>query len=81
VAIKLPSDRPVCGTKEAARIYGCSQRHIRTMAERREIWFRKLGERAIVVDPAEIKRLADEKARMRRDGKLGGRRPGGKKSA
>lgn len=81
MAIKLHADRPVCSTKEAANIYGCTQRHIRTMAERKEIWFRKIGERAIVVDPDQIRKLAAEKADMRRAGKLGGRRPGGRKSA
>lgn len=81
VAIQLPPKRNLCGTAEAAARYGCSQRHIRTMADRKEIWSKKVSERVLLVDADEIERLAQEKARLRKAGKLCGRRPVGQKSA
>lgn len=81
MAIKLPPKRRVCGTAEAARLYGCSQRHVRLMADRKEIWSEKISERSIVVDADEIERLAAEREKMRQAGKLCGRRPTGRKTA
>lgn len=75
------SRRRLCGTAEAASIYGCSQRHVRMMAARREIWSDKVGDRALVVDADEVRRLAAERQRQRRAGKLRGRHPGGQASA
>lgn len=80
MAVRLPS-KNLCGTREAAELYGCSQRHIRLMADREEIWSRKLSERSLVVDADEIRRLAAERDRLRAAGKLCGRRPSGRKSA
>lgn len=80
MAVKLPP-KNLCGTREAADIYGCSQRHIRLMADRQEIWSRKVSERVIVVDADEIRRLAAERERQRAAGKLCGRRPAGRKTA
>ncbi len=81
MSIKLAAKRRVCGTAEAARIYGCSQRHVRLMADRGEVWSEKISERSIVVDADEIERLATEREKMRRAGKLCGRRPAGRKTA
>lgn len=81
VAVQLPPKRNLCGTAEAAERYGCSQRHIRTMADRKEIWSKKVSERVLLVDADEIERLAAEKAQLRKAGKLCGRRPAGRKSA
>jgi len=79
--VKLPPNRKLCGTAEAAGIYGCSQRHVRLMVRRQQIWSLKIGPRAMLVDAEEIKRLASERDLLRRQGKLRGRRPGDRKSA
>jgi hypothetical protein len=79
--VKLPPNRKLCGTAEAADIYGCSQRHVRLMADRGEIWSKKLSERVLVVDADEIERLAKDREELRKAGKLCGRRPSGRKSA
>jgi hypothetical protein len=81
LAVQLPPKRNLCGTAEAAELYGCSQRHIRTMADRGEIWSEKVSERVLLVDADEIERLAREKGELRKAGKLCGRRPAGRKSA
>lgn len=81
MAIKIATKRRVCGTKEAAQIYGCSQRHMRLMADRGEIWSEKISPRSVVVDADEVARLARERDDLRRAGKLCGRRPGSQKSA
>jgi len=80
MAVRLPEKR-LCGTAEAADLYGCSQRHIRLMAERGEIWSQKISSRSMLVDADEIKRLASERDRLRAAGKLCGRRPVGRKTA
>lgn len=81
MAVQLPPKRRLCGTAEAARIYGCSQRHVRLMADRGEVWSEKISDRSIVVDADEIQRLAVEREKMRQAGKLCGRRPTGRKTA
>lgn len=78
--IKLPAKR-LCGTAEAAEIYGCSQRHIRKMADHGEIWSQKISSRSILVDADEIDRLASQRDKLRQAGKLCGRRPGDRASA
>lgn len=81
VAVQLPPKRNLCGTIEAADIYGCSRRHIRTLAERGEIWYEQISDRIFVYDADQIRRLAREKDALRKAGKLCGRRPAGRKSA
>lgn len=81
MAVQVPPRRRICGTKEAADRTGYSQRHIRLMADRGEIWSQKISERMLVVDADEIARLAIEREQLRRAGKLGGRRPGDKRTA
>lgn len=81
VAVQLPPKRNLCGTIEAAELYGCSRRHIRTLAENGEIWSEQISDRIFVYDADEIRRLAREKDSLRRAGKLCGRRPTGRKSA
>lgn len=78
--VKLPPRR-VCGTAEASALYGCSQRHIRLMALRNEIWSQKISSRSLLVDADEIERLAKTRDSLRSQGKLCGRRPGSRKSA
>jgi hypothetical protein len=51
------------------------------MAERGLIWSQKVSSRSMLVDADEIERLAKERAQLRRAGKLGGRRPGERRSA
>lgn len=79
--VQLPPKRRLCGTAEAASIYGCSIRNLRAMAERGLIWSQKVSSRSMLVDADEIERLAKERAQLRRAGKLGGRRPGERRSA
>ncbi len=79
--VQLPPKRRLCGTAEAADIYGCSQRHLRLMADRGEIWSQKISARSLLVDADEVARLAKERDGLRRAGKLCGRRPAGRKSA
>jgi len=81
VAVQLPPKRNLCGTGEAAERYGCSQRHIRTMADRGEIWSEKVSERVLLVDADEIERLAEQRSKLRKAGKLCGRPPSGRRSA
>ena len=73
--------RNVCGTAEAAEIYGCSQEHVRMMVRKGQIWSEKIGPRALLVDADEIRKLAKEREQLRRAGKLCGRRPGDRQSA
>lgn len=81
MTVQLPTRRNLCGTIEAASLYGCSRRHIRTLAESGEIWSEQISDRIFVYDADEIRRLAAEKNALRRAGKLCGRRPSGRKSA
>ncbi|MFM8579270.1 MAG: hypothetical protein ACKOCN_10820 [Planctomycetaceae bacterium] len=81
LSIKLPPKRNLCGTAEAAEIYGCRVSHIRGMAIRAEIWSKQVSQRTFVYDADEIRRLAAERDRLRQAGKLCGRRPSGRKSA
>jgi len=79
--VHLPPKRKLCGTNEAADIYGCRVSHIRGMATRGEIWSQQISERTYVYDAEEIARLAKERDQLRKAGKLCGRRPNGRKSA
>ena len=81
MAFQVPPKRRVCGTKEAADIYGCTPANIRMMAGRGEIWSEAVSDRVFVYDADEIERLAAERSTLRQQGKLGGRRPGPAKSA
>ena len=81
VAVQLPPKRNLCGTAEAAGIYGCRVSHIRGMASRGEIWCQRISDRTFVYDADEIARLAAERNKLRKAGKLCGRRPNGRKSA
>lgn len=81
VAVRLPPKQNLCGTAEAAEIYGCRVSHIRGMATRGEIWCQQVSERGFVYDADEIRRLAAERDALRKQGKLCGRRPGGRRSA
>lgn len=81
MAVRLPPKRRLCGTDEAARLYGCGVSHIRGMACRGEIWCERISDRMFVYDADEIQQLAKERDRLRAAGKLCGRRPTGSKSA
>jgi hypothetical protein len=81
MSVQFSTRRNHCGTIEAARLYGCSRRHIRTLAERGEIWSERISDRIFVYDADEIRALAAQKAALRKAGKLCGRRPSGLKSA
>lgn len=81
MSVRLPPKRRLCGTAEAADIYGCRESHIRGMAIRGEIWSERVSPRAFVYDADEVARLAVERERMRKAGKLCGRRPGRQRSA
>jgi hypothetical protein len=79
--MSIQTRRNLCGTEEAADIYGCSTTNIRIMAAREQIWSQEISDRVYVYDADEIRRLAAEREKLRESGKLGGRRPGGKKTA
>ena len=79
MAVRLPKERDLCGTAEAAEIYGCRVSHIRGMATRGEIWSEQVSARSFVYDANEIRRIAAERQKLRKAGKLCGRRPGGRK--
>lgn len=81
MAVRLPPKRRLCGTAEAADIYGCRESHIRGMAIRGEIWSEQVSARTFVYDADEVGRLAIERQQLRKAGKLCGRRPGGRQSA
>lgn len=81
MAIRLPPKRNLCGTAEAAEIYGCSEAHIRRMAVREEIWSQRISDRSFVYDADEIRRLAEDRQELRDAGKLRGRPPASQKSA
>lgn len=81
MSIKLPANKKFCGTAEAAKIYGCSERHIRYMVATKQIRFcQSLGARSFAYDADEIKALAADRESQRKAGKLGGRRPGSQAS-
>lgn len=79
--MSLKTKRNLCGTDEAARIYGCSTTNVRIMAARGQIWCEEISDRVYVYDADEIRSLAIDREKLRESGKLGGRRPGGKQSA
>lgn len=81
MAVQLPTKRRLCGTAEAADIYGCSEAHIRRMACRNEIWSQRISDRSFVYDVEEIRQLASERTKLRHAGKLCGRRPAGRQTA
>jgi hypothetical protein len=81
VSVRLPPKRNLCGTAEAAEIYGCTVAHIRRMAVRQEIWSEKISDRSFVYDSDEIRVLAADRQKMRHAGKLRGRPPANRKSA
>ena len=81
VAYKLSASKTYCGTAEAAKIYGCSERHIRYMVATKQIRFcQALGARSFAYEVHEIKSLAADRESQRKAGKLGGRRPGNRAS-
>ena len=79
--VKLPPKRRLCGTVEAAKVYGCTVSHVRGMASRNEIWSERISDRVWVYDVDELSRLAKERDELRAAGKLFGRRPTGRKTA
>jgi len=79
--VKLPAKRRLCGTDEAAQVYGCTVSHVRGMAGRGEIWSKRISDRVYVYDADELERLAKERDKLRAAGKLCGRRPRGRKTA
>lgn len=81
MAVQLPPKRRLCGTEEAAELYGCTVSHVRGMAQRNEIWSERISDRVYVYDADEIQRLARDRDKLRAQGKLCGRRPVGRKTA
>lgn len=79
MAVQIRTKKDLCGTAEAAEIYGCRVSHIRGMATRGEIWSEQVSARSFVYDANQIRQLAQERDKLRKAGKLCGRRPGGRK--
>ena len=81
MAVQLPPKRNLCGTAEAADLYGCSPQHMWLMAKRGQCWSKRVAAKSILFDADEIARLAKDRDCLRKAGKLGGRRPGQRKTA
>jgi hypothetical protein len=77
VSVRLPPKKRVCGTTEAAKLYGCSPQHMWLMAQKGQVWSEQVGPKSVLFDADEIERLAKDRDALRKAGKLGGRRPGG----
>ena len=60
---------------EAARIYGCSKGHLALLGRKRQLRRHEFSARAIFYELEEVKRLAEENAKLR--GERGGRPTGG----
>lgn len=58
-------------TKEAAELYGCSERHMAELGQEGKLTRYVLSDRAIFYDPEEVRRLAKENEELRK--KRGGR--------
>lgn len=74
---KIPKDITAIGTRRAAEILGCSQRHIRKLIYDGRIRHWLLSPRASVVCEKEVKAYAKEVAKKRADGDLRGSLPKG----
>jgi hypothetical protein len=73
----IETKRRLCGTIEAARIYGCTTAHIRKLSRLGDVWSEKISDRVTVYDADQVRRLACERSKARAQGKLAGRAPQG----
>lgn len=79
MSVRLPVNKRLGGTTEAAKAYGCSPQNMWLMAQRGQVWSERLSAKSLLFDLDEIERLARERTQLRKAGKLGGRRPGGRR--
>ncbi len=73
------SGRQLCTTAEAAKEFGCSTQHIRSLARDGILWSRVESPRVVLYDLDEIKRIAKEHRAKRK--RRGGRPPSGFRAA
>ncbi len=73
MVIDPTTGRKLISAAEAAKIFGCSGTHIRRLGQSGELRRRVESERLIFYDLEDVKRLAKEKAAIRK--KRGGRPP------
>jgi hypothetical protein len=73
------SGRHLCTTAEAAKEFGCSTHHIRSLARDGILWSRVESPRVVLYDLNEIKRVAKEHQAKRK--RRGGRPPNGSRAA
>ena len=76
--ISMPATRQeTCLTREAAKIIGCTMRHVRSLAANGTLASTKMGAPTTVFDMAAVVAYAKEKASGRKRGTTRGARPGG----
>jgi hypothetical protein len=73
----LKTNRELCTTSDAARVFGVTMGRIRQMALSGELWSANLGDHCLVFDHAEVQRKAAQRAADRAAGKVRGPKPGG----
>lgn len=75
--IVSPENRRLVLTREAAKVLGCSMKHLRHLAREQKLWTTKLGRAAEAYDLDEVERYRDKMSQARADGTAKGRRPQG----
>ncbi len=73
------SGRQLCTTAEAAKEFGCSTRHIRTLATEGVLWCRSESPRVVFYDLCQVREVAKQHRQKRK--KRGGRPPTGFRAA
>jgi len=82
VALKEPK-RTLCSCREAAELLGCTMGRVRQLCRKPVdggepvLWSKKLTERALALDLAQVKRLAAARQKARDAGIVPGAKPGG----
>ncbi len=82
MALREPK-RTLCSCREAAELLGCTMGRVRQLcrtpkgAEGPVLWSKKLTDRALALDLAQVKRLAAARQKARDAGIVRGARPGG----
>lgn len=79
VAVLKEPKRTLITCREAAKILGCTMGRVRQLVRGRipTLWSAKLGPRILVLDAAEVKRLAAARQKARDAGMAKGPPPGG----
>ena len=81
-ALREPK-RTLCSCREAAELLGCTMGRVRQLCRKPKdggepvLWSKKLTDRALALDLAQVKRLAAARQKARDAGIVRGARPGG----